>query len=73
LSVAVIVPSDKNTDENVIRDEIQKNCKCELPEYAQPTEYYFYDKLPLTHVGKVDYRVLENAGMEENMGDRKLE
>jgi acyl-coenzyme A synthetase/AMP-(fatty) acid ligase len=32
--------------------------------YAQPTEYYFYNKLPLTHAGKVDYRVLEKAVME---------
>jgi long-chain acyl-CoA synthetase len=59
LPVSVIVPSDKNMDENVIRNEVQKICKYELPEYAQPTEYYFYDKLPLTHAGKVDYRTLE--------------
>jgi long-chain acyl-CoA synthetase len=61
LPVAVIVPSDKNMDENVIRNEVQTICRRELPEYAQPTEYYFYDKLPLTHAGKVDYRVLEKA------------
>jgi long-chain acyl-CoA synthetase len=61
LPVAVIVPSYKNMDENVIRNEVQTICRRELPEYAQPTEYYFYDKLPLTHAGKVDYRVLEKA------------
>jgi long-chain acyl-CoA synthetase len=59
LPVVVIVPSDKSIDENVIKDEVRKICKQELSEYAQPTEYYFYDKLPLTHAGKVDYRVLE--------------
>jgi long-chain acyl-CoA synthetase len=65
LPIAVIVPSDKNTDENTIKDEVQKICKRELSEYAQPAEYYFYDKLPLTHAGKVDYRVLEKAVMEK--------
>lgn len=59
LPVVVIVPADKNTDENVIKDEIRKLVDCELPEYAQPTDYYLYGKLPLTHAGKVDYRALE--------------
>lgn len=34
-------------------------CKKELPEYAQPVDFIFIDKLPLTAIGKVDYRALE--------------
>jgi long-chain acyl-CoA synthetase len=31
----------------------------ELPEYVQPVAYKFISEMPLTPVGKVDYRKLE--------------
>ena len=31
----------------------------ELPEYVQPVAYKFVPELPMTPVGKVDYRKLE--------------
>ena len=34
-------------------------CKNELPEYAQPVGFRFIDALPLTPIGKIDYRALE--------------
>lgn len=45
---------------NTIKQELLTLCKKELPEYAQPIDYIFRDALPLTSIGKVDYRVLES-------------
>lgn len=41
--------------------ELQQICKEELPEYVQPVGYKFLDELPLTPIGKVDYRKLEEG------------
>jgi len=43
-----------------VKSELFELCKKELPEYAQPIDYIFIDKMPLTPIGKVDYRALEN-------------
>ena len=42
-----------------VRTDIIDICEEELPEYAQPQEICFIDQLPLTPIGKVDYRLLE--------------
>ena len=39
--------------------ELRQLCTEELPEYVQPVGYKFLDELPLTPIGKVDYRKLE--------------
>ena len=39
--------------------ELQQICKEELPEYVQPVAYKFISEMPLTPVGKIDYRKLE--------------
>jgi len=39
--------------------EIRELCQRELPEYSCPSCYEFIDNLPLTAVGKVDYKALE--------------
>ncbi len=58
---AVLNPeADARTAEN----EIKTICARELPEYAQPVLYRFIDVLPLTPIGKVDYRALEERAME---------
>lgn len=53
------------------RDDIQKvtntlkcACKANLPDYAQPIKYIFKKSLPLTSVGKIDYRALEKQAEE---------
>ena len=48
--------------ENSVKQELLSLCQKGLPEYAQPVEYRFRDALPLTAVGKVDYRTLEIDG-----------
>ena len=54
--------SGKRADEMLA--EIRDLCRRELPEYAQPSEYVFIDTLPLTPIGKVDYRALERPGIK---------
>lgn len=44
---------------NIIKEELANLCKANLPEYSQPIDYYFRTELPLTPIGKVDYRALE--------------
>lgn len=41
--------------------EIQEICKEKLAEYMIPVGIEIMDELPLTKVGKIDYRVLEAA------------
>ena len=36
-----------------------------LPEYVQPVDFRFIDELPLTAIGKVDYRTLEKEAQKE--------
>ncbi len=48
---------EKRKDE--VLKEVKEICEKELPEYMQPMEYRFVDKLPYTLIGKVDYRTLE--------------
>ena len=40
-------------------DELKGLCEAELPEYAQPAEIRFIPDMPVTSIGKVDYRKLE--------------
>lgn len=47
--------------EDVVRKELVTLCLKGLPEYAQPVDYVFCDSLPLTPIGKVDYRALEET------------
>lgn len=58
LVYAVIHPKYDGTKEELI-DQLSELCQRELPEYVQPVEYRFIDSLPLTPIGKVDYRSLE--------------
>lgn len=56
---ACVVLNDANADENVAREQIVNQCKLQLAEYSLPHEIKFYDELPTTHLGKVDFRALE--------------
>ncbi len=54
-----------NENEQQIKSNLFELCKSELPEYAQPIDFIFIDKLPLTPIGKVDYRKLEEMAKEQ--------
>lgn len=51
-------------DSNIAKKELVKLCQKKLPEYAQPIDFIFIDKLPLTPIGKIDYRILEKQAEE---------
>ncbi len=60
LPVAYIVLNDDvEKDQDTIKQELKELCAEELPEYAQPIDFFFVSTLPLTSIGKVDYRELE--------------
>ena len=42
-----------------IKDTLMLLCRTNLPEYEQPVDIMFIDELPLTPIGKVDYKALE--------------
>ena len=44
---------------DTVKKELFELCQKELPEYVQPVDFVFIDKMPLTPIGKVDYRALE--------------
>lgn len=44
---------------DVAKKELFDLCQKELPEYVQPVDFVFVDKMPVTPIGKVDYRALE--------------
>lgn len=46
-------------EEAAIKERLSNICLEELPQYAQPVFYQFCQSLPLTAVGKTDYRKLE--------------
>lgn len=58
LPVAFVVKK-AGSDEDEIIKRIMDICNNELPEYAQPADIRFIDVMPLTPIGKVDYRALE--------------
>ncbi len=64
LPIAFIVP-EENINNEIAKKELFELCKAELPEYAQPIDFIFIDKLPLTPIGKVDYRKLEEIAKEQ--------
>ena len=54
----VLNPAADHKKRQIVR-ELQQICKEELPEYVQPVAYKFISEMPLTPVGKIDYRKLE--------------
>lgn len=58
LPIAFVVLND-GCETSLVRGELMELCKKELPEYAQPVDFLFVDEMPLTPIGKIDYRQLE--------------
>lgn len=50
---------------DLVKKELFELCQKELPEYVQPVDFVFIDKMPLTPIGKVDYRALEKEAEEK--------
>ena len=65
-SIAYIILKDKTTNSEIVKAELDKLCRENLPESHVPDEYRFVESFPLTRAGKVDYRALEKMAEEEN-------
>lgn len=63
LPVVFFESSDKNID--TVKHSLAELCRNYLPEYAQPVNFIYIDKLPLTGIGKVDYRALEELSKDK--------
>ena len=61
----VVLNTHEATPAEQIKKDIIERCQRELPEYAQPIDYQFVKELPMTGIGKVDYRALEKIGEEK--------
>ena len=63
--VFVVLKDGCNADE--VKKELFELCQKELPEYVQPVDFAFIDKLPLTPIGKVNYQALEKEAEKINI------
>ncbi len=63
--VVYVVLKSSSANESFVKQELSALCQKELPEYAQPVDYKFIKSLPLTPIGKVDYRALEKMAEQE--------
>ena len=55
-----------NEDQATVKERILGLCEKELQDYAVPKGIVFIDDIPLTPIGKVDYRKLEKMAEEAN-------
>ncbi len=53
-----------NISKSQVEKELDAMCHKELPERDVPLAYYFVDKIPLTLIGKVDHRKLEEMAQK---------
>ena len=51
--------------EELIKKEIYTECQKKLPSYSVPVNYLFKDSFPLTTVGKIDYKKLEEESNQK--------
>jgi len=56
---AYVVLRQLDKDDKKIEEKLKEMCDRVLPDYMRPAEYVFLEQLPLTAVGKIDYKALE--------------
>ena len=54
----IVLNKDVEKSDSLI-SEYKKICSKNLPKYAWPSEYEFVDELPVTKLGKVDFKLLQ--------------
>ena len=55
----VVLKENVAYNEDDIKEQLLKLCNAGLPEYSIPSDIVIIDKMPLTSVGKIDYKKLE--------------
>ena len=61
----LLIEKNMQNEHRRVISQIQGLCLRALPEYAQPRKYFVLNSLPLTPVGKVDFRALEHMAAEQ--------
>ena len=65
--VAVLEEQYRNQGmEEIVKDNIEELIQEQLPDYMYPVDIVFRDSLPLTSVGKIDYRTLQKEYIEKH-------
>lgn len=64
---AYVVLKQSDEDAEKVEEKLQERCEEVLPDYMRPWEYVFLKTLPLTAVGKVDYKALEEISSSEEI------
>ena len=67
----MVLKEDKIKEWKKIKEELIELCKEELPDYSQPVDFIVEEELPLTVVGKVDYKKLERKRKIEIENENK--
>ena len=57
--VYIVLKANTTAKKKQVIRELERMCAEELPEYVQPVAYKFILSMPMTPVGKIDYRQLE--------------
>lgn len=71
IPVANIVLQEKfRGQEKDVEEKLKFLCFQKLPDYAQPVEWTFMDSFPVTSIGKVDYRALEQMAQSSEINGR---
>lgn len=61
----IVLKKDKVEDLKKIKEELIELCIDKLPSYSQPEDFIFEEELPLTSVGKVDYKQVEKMRIKK--------
>ena len=61
----VVIKKDSVSELKKLKEELIKLCQDKLPEYSQPEDFIFEEDLPLTSVGKVDYKKVEKMRIKK--------
>ena len=69
--VHIVIKKDRVKELKKIKEELIELCKDKLPEYSQPEDFIFEEDLPLTSVGKVDYKQVEKIRIKKLEESRK--
>ena len=57
----VVIKKEQVKELEKIKKELIELCKDKLPSYSQPEDFIFEEDLPLTSVGKIDYKQVEKT------------
>lgn len=61
----IVIKKDSVSELKKLKEELIKLCQDKLPSYSQPEDFIFEEDLPLTSVGKVDYKKVEKMRIKK--------